>query len=390
MRVRILAAPLLLAGCWKLDLTEVETGVVSFNPAVGAPEGWVVESFSLGLKCPDGEDSSFFMVYPEEAAVGEPGTRPALPLAILFHSGTFDYVFLPTADEPIGGQSYQESLREGARKRLTTDWAITQVFTTLGLYPNYNANEVHAGTLPAALATKGVAMMLPANCWGDGWHNRSSLAENNFAADFFFRNGRTAAEFSYLYATTAFPESNPLLLPIDVDPERVYLIGLGEGARAVSELLTARVITDVTPAPFAYRPTAVVFDSATDDLRPYLAGDASAEFSAIRSGLSRIYPGSLSEEGRNNVMPGSLAWTPLNNIPDRIGWISSANDSYVPEGANDVALARLDERDPAERWQYEETQPAHVVSNADVGLAKAVADFLVDGPAAIDPTYRDE
>jgi hypothetical protein len=387
LRARILAIPALLAGCWKLDVTEMDGSVVAFTPDVGAPEGWVVESFDMELTCPDGDKSRFYLVYPTEAADAPVGARPALPLAILFHSGAFDYVFLPTADEPIDGQSYQESLRDGATNRLTSRWGVTQAFTTLGLYPNYNANEIHAGTLPAALATKGIAVMIPVNCWGDYWHNRSSLAENNFDADFFFRNGRTAAEFAWLHATTTFPPSNPVELPIDIDTERVYLVGLGEGARAVSELLSTRVLTDETPAPFAYVPAAVVFDSPVDDLRPYLLDGASADYAAIRSGLSRIFPGSLSDDGRNNVMPGSLAWAPLNNIPDRTGWITSANDSYIPEEANDLALTRLEERAPEELWRYEAVAPAHVVSNGDVGVAKAVADFLADGPDAIDPQY---
>jgi hypothetical protein len=308
-----------------------------------------------------------------------------MPLAVMFHSGTFDYVFLPRADAPTSGQTYQESLRESNTNRLTSEWAITQVFTTLGLYPNYNTNEVHAGSLPAALAEKGIAMLLPANCWGDNWHNRSSLAENNFAADFFFRNGRTAAEFAYLHATSSFPPGNPLELPIDVDLDRVYLVGLGEGSRAVSELLSLRENTGESSAPFSYDPAAVFMDSAIDDLRPYYDNNGPTNYPIIRSGLNRIFPG-----GQGTVMPGSLAWTPLNNIPDRIGFLYSANDSYIPEGANELALLRLEERAPSDGWVFESVEPARILSNADALLAKSIADFLVEGVGAVDPAYIDD
>jgi hypothetical protein len=164
----------------------------------------------------------------------------------------------------------------------------------------------------------------------------------------------------------------------------VYLLGLGEGSRAVSELLTVRELTEQTPAPFAYRPTGVLMDSAADDVRPYFAtGDTiPSDYPIIRSGLDRLFPG-----GQSTVMSGSLAWTPLNNIPNRVGFLSSANDPYIPDGSNDAATARLAERAPSDLWLWESVEPAHVLSNADPELAKSIADFLVGGLDAVDPAF---
>lgn len=378
--MRLLVPWLLVAGCWKLESTSFDTEHIPFTPEVGAPEGWVVDELEMDLRCPDGEPATFYLVYPQDKAAPPDQQRERLPLAILFHSGAFDFISLPEPDAPTVGDSYQEVL--GETKRITSQWAINRVFATLGMYNNDDSVEYHAGALPAALATKGIAMMLPANCWGDWWHNRESSEENNFQADFYFRNGRTAAEFAYLHATTAFPPGNPLDLPFGIDPARIYLIGLGEGSRAVSELVALREDLGGTLGGFLYRPTAIVADSPVDDLRPYYDGDAAA-YEAIRSGLNRIFPG-----GRDTVMRGTYAFAQLGNVPTRTAFLYSANDSRIPAGANDLALAHLAQKSSPDLWHYQSIEPLHVLTNADVDLSKAVADYLIDGVEAVPAGLR--
>lgn len=381
MRATVLSA-LLLSGCWKTDVAVLSEDTVPFNAEVGTPEGWSVSRFDMELLCPDGEPARFYLVYPD-AAVPPPGEAPtvAMPLALVFHSGAFDFVFAPEAGDPISGTSYQERL-DGSR-RLTSDWSFTRLFTTLGQYPNYDAVELHVGALPAALAEKGIAMLLPSNCWGDTWHNRSSLADNNWEADLFARDGRTAAEFAFLHATSEFPPSNPVKLPIAIDLDQIFLVGLGEGSRAVTELLTVR-ITEEGRTLYPYRDIAgAVLDSPIDDLSVFWDDDSEA-FQTIRSGLTRLFPG-----GVGTVADGSLAALPPASFPDRLGLLYSANDTRIPTGALDAALARMAAESGADLWVHESIQPQHVLSNADVVLAKAVADFLAEGVSALDPGLVD-
>lgn len=370
---------LILTGCWKIDATVLAEETVPLNPAVGAPDGWVVEGFETELLCPDKEPARFYMVFPEEARrVSEDEPSPALPVAILFHSGSFDYVLQPEAANPIAQTSFQQSV--GAEKRLTSAWSFTRIFATLGLYPNYDPVEVHAGTLPAALAEKGIAMMLPGNCWGDLWHNRSSLVDNNYEADFFFRNGRTMAEFSWKYLTEEFPPGNPLELPIEIDTERIYLVGLGEGSRAVTELLN---ITDTVDGEtvFPYRSAAAaVVDSPIDDLTPFYVNDSEA-FISIRSGLNRIFVG-----GEAVVGNGTLANIPNPAFPNRMALLFSEVDSRIPAGGLTAAIDRMNTMSSSRSnlWIHQSVEPQHVLSNADVVLSKAIADYLVEGVSGID------
>ena len=372
MRAALIAWPL-LAGCWTLELPELDTETIPFDPEVGAPEGWSVQGFDMALTCPDGNPARFYLVYPDEAAADP--ARIQLPIAIIFHSGAFDYILDPSPEDPINGTSFRQS--QGDQKRVTSGWAAEHIFATLGLYPNYASEELHAGALPAALATKGIAMMFPTNCWGDWWHNRQSVEQNNFSGDYFLRDGRTAAEFAFLHATTEFPPGKPVVLPIGIDTSRVYLIGLGSGARAVSELLSLRQIVEGAPGPFLYRPDAVVLDSPADDLRPFYDND-SVYYDAIQTGLFRIFPG-----GRDTLNRGSLAAVPGGNIPARTGILFANGSAAVPAESNDPLLAHLAALGRDNAWLYQPQNNVYVMSNADVNIAKAVADFLVDGIDAV-------
>jgi hypothetical protein len=374
----VLAASL-SGGCFRTDLAPWEPEVLPFEPQVGAPEGWLVQDFQMPLVCPDGEPARAWWVYPESAAAPEGQQAILMPLVILFHSGSFDYVFEPNAAYPTAGLSYAESIEE--EKRLSSTWAAERVYATLGMYPNDSGAEFHTGALPAALAEKGFAMLLPQNCWGDWWHNRSSVTQNDFPSDFFFRDGRTSAEFAWLHATTAFPPGNPVPHPFGIDTERIYLVGLGEGARAATELINLREDNNGTPGAFLYQPAGMVLDSPSDDLRPYY-NIASPENEVVKAGLTRVFG------GPDKMLLGSLGGTPLFGIPTRTALLASANDGRLPPNTNNLAKTQLSRLGAPNTWLYEGTELAHVLTNADVELAKVVADYLADGLSAVPAAYQ--
>lgn len=383
MRVLRLMPVMLLAACWKLDSPVVDTDRVAFAPVVGGPADWWVESFDMALSCPDGTPARFWLVYPDVADVRTHPGVGTIPTAVVYHSGAFDWVLAPTSASPFGTDTFQESL--GLERRLDLDWSAQQVFATLGMYPSYDDAEISAGALPAALATKGIAMILPSNCWGDWWHNRSSVAENDFSADLFFRDGRTAAEFGWLHVHESFPPGNPVVLPINVDTDRIFVVGLGgEGSRAASELLTIRG----GDGSFSYQAEAVVLDSPVDDLRVLYGAGVSADLQPLRDGFNRIFPGGNGTAAPPNMMVGAASVIPAGNLPNRLGLLVSSADPRIPDGANDALLQRFKDASTSV-WAPARTEYQHVLSNSNVGLARAVADFLADGESGIDPSDLD-
>ena len=226
----LLLAGLVLSGCWKLDPDTLPETAVAFSPeGAEAPEGWTVVPFDVPLSCPNGEDARFYFLYPEQAAAD--GT--VLSAAVIYHSGAFDFVYAPSAEDPLAGTHY------AVPGRLDSGWAIRNLFVTLGMLPEETDTEVHTGVLPTAFAEENVAMMFPANCWGDWWHNRSGQSGNAFELDLFGREGRTSAEWGYQFLTDAmFAAAFRIELPVLIDPASVYLVGLGEGGRAVTEVLS--------------------------------------------------------------------------------------------------------------------------------------------------------
>lgn len=345
-----------LGGCWKDEYAEIPDDVIPFQPSVAAPEGWLVAGFDVGLECPDGEPGRFYLLYPQQAEGGDP-----IPGAILYHSGAFDFVFAPDAEDPLLGTHFADP------SRLTSQWATRQVFATLGMYPEQDLSAPLDGALPAALAEAGVAVMLPANCWGDLWANKRSGADNDFAADFFFRDGRSSAEWSFRYLTDPlFADAFDVILPVTVDTSAVYAIGLGEGSRAVAELLSVDNAGDGTPD---YTVTAAVVDSPSDDLRVYFEDEGL--YASVVEGLSRVFP-----SGPESTASGSFWSAPM---PDRIGWLYSSLDPYLPASINDAALERLDEA--GGDWLYVDEAQGHILSNSssNTDLASSVVTFLIDG-----------
>lgn len=361
LRTLVLPFAALLSGCWNLEAPELPGGVVDFDPEAGAPEGWVVSTIEVPIQCPDGVDTRFYVVYPDEIPA-EP-----MPAVILFHSGTFDYQTEATAEDPLAGRAFQ---KDGTR--LASSWAFRQAFATLGMFPDQDDTERHEGMLISAFAEQGVVTVLPANCWGDWWHNRSGLAPNDFAVDFFERNGRTAAEWALQAAIDpAFASEQRIDLPVTIDPTRVYGMGLGEGARAVSELLAVDV--DGTPGPdhdgdFA----GIALDSATDDLRAYYNNPA--QYANVITGLDRLFPG-----GAATTEKGSLySYTSIPLLPPTVVYVYSTVDTRIPNGAHDAALTRLE---LGQKIVKEGILPRHVLTNAyDIAFTREVVGDLLGVP----------
>jgi hypothetical protein len=342
------------AGCWKDDYAEIPEGVLAFQPEGDAPLGWVVAPFEIDLECPDGAPAKFHLLYPEDADA-TPG-----PLAVLYHGGSLDYVFAPDPNDPLAGTHYANP------SRLTSEWATREVFSTLGMYPDQSPLPVNTGALPVALVERGVPVLLPANCWGDLWASKSGGADNDFVQDFFFRQGRAAAEWAYRSAVDpVFAGALGIELPIVADPAQTYVIGLLEGGRGVAELLSIDNDADGTAD---YHPAAVLVDSSPDDLGPFYENPAL--FSATVEGLSRIFP-----EATGDLTSGSLASAPL---PARVGYVYPTLDARWPDETHLAAVERLSAV-PGSWVHAEPTGTGFLNGGGPASLTRDAVTFLLDG-----------
>ncbi len=345
---------LLVSGCWKTEYTEVPATALEFA-AEDAPKGWLISPIDVDLECPNGEKSRFYFVYPTEKA----SENAALEAAVIYHSGAFDFVFAPTTEDPLAGTHFS------APNRLEHAWAIRHIFVTLGMLPNEVEVESHTGALPVALAEANIAMLFATNCWGDMWRNRRGLADNDFPADLFARDGRTAAEWGYQFLSDpVFAQAIGVELPVTIQLDKVYAIGLGEGGRAVGELLVVDTDEDGTPD---HTPAGVLVDSSADDLAVYY-DDPSLNGNTI-AGLNRIFPG-----GAADTEDASLASAPL---PDRTGYIYSIGDPEIPYESHRAVSERL--LTESGMWQYVDTESTHVLLNNDLDLARDAVSYLQSG-----------
>lgn len=332
----------LAAGCWHVELTELPVDTVDFSPSVGAPEGWVVQGYDLPITCPTGEASVLYAVYPE---VG--GDLP-VPAAVVFHSGAFDYVRGPNAADPLAGPHYQDT------SRLDREWAQRRAFATLGMYSEDDPVEHHGGAVPAALAEQGLVVLVPTNCWGDYWHNYQGEASNDYATELFDRNGRALAEWTWRVATEAgFATSQGIELPFTIDPNQVYAVGLGEGGRAVGELLE-----------HGYSPRSLLLDSTVDDLRVYY--DEPELYAEVNTGLDRIFYDT-------ELTDGAPSWAPL---PDRMIYAYSSQDASIPARSHTHMLNVLDGSPDA--WVYDAGVAKHVVTSDDIVLARQLVEYILE------------
>jgi hypothetical protein len=344
---------LLLGGCWNIDPAELPANEIDFQPEIDTDLDWTVRSYEMGIQCPDGEPSRFYFIYPKSIP------EEPIPGAVLYHSGSFDYVYSPQVDEPLAGTHYQV-----AESRLHLPWAVRRIFVMLGMFPEDDPYEYHLGSLPVALAEQGVATIIPINCWGDLWHNRVALAENNFLDDRFFRNGRVAAEWGWRFLIEPeFAAEQGVVLPVTIDPDRTYAFGLGEGSRAIGELLVADTDEDGIPD---FSPAAVLVDSSPDDLRTYYADPIL--HSEIIAGFNRIYGDVTGSQA------SSLAFVPT--LPQRVAYIYSSSDTRMPAGIHDAAVSRLN---AAGHYTRDLAVAKHILTNADdLNLTREAVAYVLD------------
>lgn len=356
------ALVVLAAGCWKTDDLAISYDVVPLeNQHVSSPD-LVVQAFEPAppLECPDGEPAVFYAVYDETI------TTP-VPVTILFHSGAFDYVKNPAQDDYLAGTHY------AAEDRLSRSWAQTRVFSTLGMWEgDVGPSESHTGALVTALAQQEIMLLVPANCWGDIWHNHSGgRQENDYATERFYRDGLAFAGWMYRIATDEdFASDHDAGLPLQVDPDQISLVGLGDGGRAVSELLM--LLADASYA--SHDITSVMVDSTPDDLSYYY--DQPAQFADFVTGIERIF-----DDRVDNLAAYSLeAYLGRKNAePPRTMAIWSDYDPVVPLGAVESlaeAVRLMAEEDDSSAAYEEIGASAHVFSNKDMPLAYDVVEFL--------------
>ena len=364
MRTTTLALIALSTGCWKLDDTIISYDVVPLENQHVVSENLVVQTFepSPPLECPDGEPATFYAIY--DSSITTP-----VPVAIVFHSGAFDYVKNPAQDDYLAGTHYASD------DRLSSAWAQTRVFSMLGMWgETVDPSENHTGALITALAQQEIMVLMPANCWGDLWHNHSGgRQENDYSTERFYRDGLALASWMYRIATDeSFATGHDVGLPLQVDEDHVTLVGLGDGGRAVTELLW--LLTDVSyyDAPIE----AVMVDSVPDDLSWYY--EQPSQFADYISGLQRIF-----DDRVDDIADHSLeAYLASDTHPEpRTMLVWSSYDPVVPNGAIEGLVATVEARadvDPSAAAVEEIGASAHVFSNKDMPLAYDVVDFLFE------------
>lgn len=311
-----------------------------------------VSVFDTSLTCPDGEAARVFALWRE-------GLEVDAPVAILLHGGAFDYVLSPATGDGRPARTYR------ADSRLTRAWSVTKVWETLGLntLDPVDPQEANLGALPAALTDAGFVTVVPANCWGDLWHNEAGVVDNDAEAEGFARDGRAAANNALRMITDPdFALEQGFQVPVSVDTGQIHLIGIGDGGRGVAELLLREPAAAVAGA---------LVDSPPDLLSAWLSDPVT--FGDEAAGLLPIF----GEEALLRVDDFSLrAAADGGRLPPRVGLVWSSADPQVPAAAIAPTAATLA---AAGAWVDDRADAAHTALNSDITLARAAALYLLDG-----------
>lgn len=316
------------------------------------------------LLCPDGEPATFYAVYRE-------GLDEPAEFVVVYHAGAFDYVRSPDPTiDPLAGAHY------AGENRMTSEWASGKVFETLGLHKtDASSTEVNDGTLAAVLADRGTFALYPANCWGDLWRSESGYQPNDWGEDGgVHREGRFMAWMMTRFVSTDTEEAADWrsrfgldALPIPLDSSGMYFIGLGEGGRALPELLRR---TDADQAADASFPPVLgaILDSPMDDVTP-IAQDP-AGWPDEHEGINRLFPDET-DWGRYSMN----RLLTQNRFPNPLTLYWSSADPQVPDETlaglvgQDAAVANLVTIDTGE--------PVHVNLNRDITLARTAIETLI-------------
>lgn len=322
------------SACWTTELPELEANILPFSPkGAEAPEGWVVQAWPQGDQtCPGGDAARFWLVYPQD------GVGP-LPMAVVFHDDV--------ADIAASGDPENSVLRDTSA--LTAEHATRSVFRLLGM-----GTEDGTGALVAALARSGHMIVLPSNCWGDLYANSIDDRTNDQAEEGFARRGFDAAEFGWrMVSDDAWATINRVALPVTPDYENPVAIGIGQGGRAIGELLNDELVMQT-----------VVLNGPLDDVGPiYDNPDSFPELSAV---LDRVFADELDA---NRASFGNVP-----ELPGRTAYLYSRLDPELPAMTHDAALSRLAGVDSA--WVLETGSTTHAPLADDAELAARVITWI--------------
>lgn len=359
---------LLALGCWKTP-EPVDFAVVPFQSDVAGTTTGLVETLETDLTCPDGEAAKIYVVWDE-------AWEEQKPVAVVLHSSSFDYVINPQPDAPLVGDHWAAIGDDGV-SRMTRRWGIQKVWETLGMHPQVEPAELNYGTLPAALLDAGVVGVYPTNCWGDLWHNETPSQVNDKATEYLDREGGTFAWWQLRWMVDAtFASSQEITPSARIDSSEIYILGLGDGARGVLDLLQHAERPDIA---------GVLLDSPVDDL------DDWAETPGVGDGLARIYfePGA-GEDDTGEGSGGFTKWSirravgdgDFDEIPTML--VHSSVDPRVPSGNVTGLTTKLGERGRVPSCVIDTDEAAHVQSNSDILLARDIVEWLTLSTAALD------
>ena len=306
-------------------------------------EGWEVSVTKIPLNCPDGQSSTLTLIRPNE-------TTEVTSTTLLFHSASFDYTYV----EVGANKQYR------TENSLTSDWALRRAFTTIGQYVDEVSDDALTGAMAQALVEQGSQVLVPGNCWGDLWHNGIDPSyANDIDADGFARLGGDAAWWTYRlvtepgFATTQSVSNGEALVG-----KPVYSVGLGEGARAVSELIAR-----------TGRFEGAVLDSMPDDLSVYY--DDPTKYASIILGLDRIFV-------PPNASPEASSISAINPIPTRTVYLYSSLDERVPAELHIKAVNLLSPN--TNHWVHDLNERGHNLSGQDIGLAREAVAHMLNMP----------
>lgn len=338
----VLLVVLLLSGCWVgTDFPDYDLSETTFsNPYLARGEALLQVEEASGFVCPDGSTPLIYFV--------TPASRPkALPSAVLFHGGNFDYI-----DE--GGDHF------GDQDRLTGLWAQEQIHNVLGIGGEGNATETR-GAWVGALVKRGYRVAVPGNCWGDLWHGRG---QGDVDGEGFQRQGGFLASEVVLR----------LRAHEDATTGRLLALGLAEGGRAITELALSGVSID-----------AAVIDASPDALAPLVTGSAIDQ--PYTDGLLAIYDYEVRTaedvEAKLDLLRVALSRDSLAHPIANLGYrvpifygYSSLDERIRPESTLPAAAAILSHYPIGSYeivdWETSETAP----SNSLIDRAEAILDGL--------------
>ncbi|HJN73648.1 MAG TPA: hypothetical protein QGF58_06905 [Myxococcota bacterium] len=354
---------LLSLACWKTP-DPIDFTVVPFDNDLSGTTTGVVETIETDLDCPDGEGAKIYVVWDET-------WEEQRPVAIVLHSSAFDYVIEPQSDAPLIGEHWAATGEDGTT-RMTRRWGVQKVWETLGMHPQVEPAEENYGTIPASLLDAGVVGVYPTNCWGDLWHDESPDQVNDKATEYLDREGGTFAWWQLRWMVDAtFAASQGITPSALIDSGEIYLVGLGDGALGVADLIRH----EERPAL-----AGVLLDSPVDDL------DDWAETPGVGDGLARIYfePGADDTGGESSLAEWSIkrlvADGGFDEIPTML--VHSSVDPRVPSGNVDGLVTKLEERGQVPSCVVDTGEAAHVQTNADIALARDVVNWLTTGESS--------